>query len=131
MSSSNDWVLVKPADHAGSGNHDRVTGAELELADVLAVQTLKKLRRRSLRNPRWRDADYLHLYLKRSYFQWADDSPLEPKRAEVESTLHRYMQNAKRSGTALDDEWAAVVAAVDSLIAEAERVQGRRIKDTP
>ena len=41
------------------------------------------------------------------------------------------MQNAKRSGTALDDEWAAVVAAVDSLIAEAERVQGRRINDTP
>jgi hypothetical protein len=59
----------------------------LELEDHLAVQRLKYLRQRSMRNAGWRDADLLGRLIRRRYLRWADDSPLEDHRRKVERAL--------------------------------------------
>jgi len=104
---------------------------ELDLADVLAVADLKKLRWRSMSNPRWRDARFLSGYLKRRYLKWADDSPLDPKRLAALDAVARYRRAAKQRGYDLDAGWASLLTAIDDLIAEAERVQGHAIEATP
>ena len=103
----------------------------LELADILAVGALKKLRQRSMRNPRWRDAPYLEIYLRRSYLRWAEGSPVESQRVEAQRALKRYTSAAKRGADDLDTAWASVVTAVDRLIRAAERIEGHSISARP
>jgi hypothetical protein len=110
---------------------ERVGHQKLEIADHLAVAALKKLRRRSKGNPHWRDAPYLQIYLRRRYLRWAEDSPLEGERVGAERALDRYQAAAKRGGERADDEWMSVLVEVDALIAEAERLQGHKIKPRP
>ena len=82
-----------------------------------------------MRNPKWRDADYLSKFVQRRYLRWATDTPLEDQRVGVERALKDYKAVAAGSDDALRDaRWRAVQDSVDTLIAEAERIAGHRIK---
>jgi hypothetical protein len=109
---------------AGPGDVD-----DLELNDWLAVKHLKYLRNRSMANSRWRDPDYVLLYVTPGSLAWEPEGPLADYRVGVERALKTY-KAAKRKGRRadLDELWSAVLGAVDELIAEAERIVGHRIK---
>ncbi len=100
----------------------------LELADHLAVQRLKYVRQRSMRNPRWHDADYLAKFIKRSYLRWDLETPLEPLRRDVEHALAAYAAAVRHTDPSAEDRWTEVQEAVDRLIDGAERLSGHRIK---
>src|SRR4051794_2684657 len=73
----------------------------LESPDRTAIERLKYLRKQSMRNPAWRDADYLRLYITRRYMRWADDSPLEPFRVRVLASLKAF-RRARNNGGDVD-----------------------------
>ena len=101
----------------------------LDLADHLAVQRLKYLRQRSMRNPAWRDARHLGLLIERRYLQWADDTPLESQRRSVERALDTYRAAVKIGCADTEDaRWGDVRSAVDQLIDGVEKVAGHLIK---
>lgn len=108
-----------------------VSDEPLDLADLLAVGALKRLRQRSIRNPRWRDAPYLGAHLKRAYLRWAEDSPVERERVAAQRALERFTNAANHATADLDTAWASVVVAVDALIAAAERIEGHHITARP
>ncbi|MEO5838887.1 MAG: hypothetical protein ABIQ73_00285 [Acidimicrobiales bacterium] len=78
-----------------------------------------------MRNPAWRDADYLGLYVTPSYMRWADESPLEPFRRPVLASLSAFR---KAKGDDSDAAWLRAVRYVDQLIVDAERKQGDKIR---
>ena len=100
----------------------------LQLSDHLAVTRLKYVRQRSMRNPRWRDAEYLIKFTKRRYLRWTPGTPLEPLRLDAERAVAAYIAAAKHKNPLAERRWIEVRASVDRLIEEAERIAGHRIK---
>jgi len=104
---------------------------DLDLADHLAVQSLKYLRNRSISNPRWHDADYLKRFVDHGYLRWQIDGPLEAPRLAVEANLRAYVTAVARTNVHDEQCWTKVVDSVDRLIAAAEEIVGHRIRAKP
>lgn len=99
--------------------------------DYWRIRRLKYLRLRSLSNPRYRDSGFARKFVSRgrSVNDWSSESPLELLRAATESRLNDYDRAVKKGdGILAEGAWTAFVAAVDALIAEADRLNGSRIK---
>ena len=107
----------------------RVMAADgLDFDDYYGVQRLKYLRNRSLSNPRYRDAPFVRKFVTRKVGRWTSESPLEPLRIAVERCLDDYDRAAKREdGPKAEQAWGEMLVAVDALLAEGDRVEGRRI----
>jgi hypothetical protein len=99
----------------------------LAIEDRHAVARLKYLRHRSMRSARWQDGEFVRKFVTPHYMHWADESPLEPFRLRVIASLDEY-RKATKDGTGNATVWERVVSDVDGLIAEAERINGHRIK---
>jgi hypothetical protein len=102
----------------------------LELEDVHAAASLKYLRDRSLRNPRWRDADRLKRYVRRGgQGNWSTGSPVESYVLAVEHALRDYGKATKRGDReAMDALWAEVLSSVDRLLDATDRTFGRPVR---
>jgi hypothetical protein len=110
----------------------------LSFQDEFNLSRLKRFRDHSLRNPKWlRDPDNVLRYLSRGTVPTADETWPEgsglavPIReaAERVKAFRRYANRAtgsRRPGNdpEADELWAVALAAIDALIAEAERRNG-------
>lgn len=100
----------------------------LSFDDAFNLGRLKRLRDRSLRQPRWRrDADQVLRYLTFNVVPsdgstWPSGSGLTP---EIEAAA-RALRKARRGG---DPEWQDAFAAIDLLIDRAEEIHGRPLPD--
>ena len=101
---------------------------ELPLADRLALGQLAYLRQRSLRNPRYRNASYVRLYVTPRYLQWSRPSPFDPHLDAIRGSLSAFERLAQRGGAGTDDAWREVLAGVDLLLSEGQRRVGHRIR---
>jgi hypothetical protein len=102
----------------------------LDFNDISAAASLKYLRSRSMRNPRWRDADSLGGYIQSGGSgRWSFGSPLQSYLAGCERALATYRQAKKRADPdTMDASWAEVCASVDRLLDAADRTAGRTIR---
>ncbi|MFI7070681.1 hypothetical protein ACN27B_03040 [Micromonospora sp. WMMD754] len=105
-----------------------MAGQELPLADALALGELAYLRRRSLRNPRYRDAAYVRLYVTPRYLRWSRPSALDAHLEQVRHHLAAVERLTRRQDPGADAAWQAALAAVDALLAEGGRLAGHRIR---
>ena len=114
----------------------------LSFQDEFNLSKLKRFRDRSLRNPNWlRDADHVLRYLSRGTVPTADETwpegsalagPIEEATQRVKA-FRRYAKQApgaRRPGNdpGGDDRWLAVLAAIDTLLVEAERLHGGALR---
>lgn len=113
---------------------DRLTAVErtgLDINDWWSVARLKYLRNRSLANPSYRDSRFVRLFIaKEKGHSWSDpDSPLENLRASVEKRLDDYDRLMKRKEVrGAESAWQMMLEAVDAVISEGERIEGKRIR---
>ncbi|WP_328343738.1 hypothetical protein [Micromonospora sp. NBC_00421] len=102
---------------------------ELPLADVLALQKLAYLRQRSLRNPRYRNADHVRPHVKPGYLRWSRPSIFDPHPESVQRSLAAFERLlAKRHDPEAAHAWQQVLTAVDRLLAEGRYRAGHGIR---
>jgi hypothetical protein len=101
----------------------------LELADILAVRRLKKLRRRSMKTAGWRDSEYVAKHLRRRYLRWAEDTPLEAFRAAALAAAEAHGRVTQGANNAVAERlWFEVQGDVDKLLRRADEVAGHHIR---
>jgi len=101
---------------------------DLDFPDWRGIQELKRFRIRSLSSTRFRDDALLRRYVSVRPHIWVGDSPLRPYRDAVLHLLDE-VRHAKAMGDSdgVDEAWVSTIKSVDALIAEGERLNGRRV----
>jgi len=104
---------------------------ELAPRDVIHIGELKRFRRRSLRNPRYRNVTRVRTQLAWQHLARAEgESPLDELRHEVLRRVSAAQAAWKRG----DDDaaavhWRSVVEGIDEMIATAERLRGHELRE--
>ena len=114
----------------------------LSFQDRFNVSRLKRFRDHSLRNRKWlRDPDDVLRYLSRGTVPtadetWPEGSALAAPIGEATERVKAFRRYANRAPGSrrpgndpeADDLWSAALAAIDALIAEAERMNGGALR---
>lgn len=114
----------------------------LSFQDHFNISRLKRFRDRSMRNPQWmRDADQVLRYLSRGTVPtadetWPEGSALAGAIAEAAKRVKAFRRYANRvpgsrrpgKDAEGDNRWSAALAAIDTVIAEAERLNGGKLR---
>jgi hypothetical protein len=106
-----------------------VDEGDLTFEDLWGIRRLKYLRNRSLSNPSYRDSRFVRKFVSESQTRWTRESPLTPGREAVIKSLDEYERLLKRQDRQGSDlAWGLMLESVDALVAEGERLHGKRIK---
>jgi hypothetical protein len=103
----------------------------LPTSDRIRIGQLKKFRRRSLSNPRYRDAEATRRRITfRSVVASERESAVKQERESASQAIRQYEAAKKKGDPALEDEcWRRVLQSVDHLIDSAEAIQGESIAE--